>query len=189
MKSNWKIDREHSELRFETDYLVISKISGFITSFDASFQTDETGFKNITQVRLVADVNSLNTHNPMRDAHLKNDQYFDASRYSDILFTSTEIIQGSDGLPGEFLSAEKKEFAIKGILTIKGITKPVIMHGSFGGAILEAGRKIRAGFTISTTINRIDFGVGDVIHTKGGQLLLGEDVVITANCQFIREAA
>jgi len=85
-------------------------------------------------------------------------------------------------------SAEAKEFAIKGILTIKGITKPVILHGLFGGAITEPGRKVRVGFTISTTINRIDFGVEDIIHTKAGQLLVGENVVITANCQFIGEA-
>jgi len=188
MKTNWKIDHEHSELRFETDYLVISKISGYLTSFDVNFQTDDNGFKSIGQIKLTADINSLNTHSPMRDAHLKNEHYFDAARYGDILFSSTEITEGGDELPSELLSAEAKEFVIKGILTIKGITKPVILSGRFGGAITEPGRKVRVGFTMSTTINRIDFGVGDIVHTKAGQLLVGENVAITANCQFVGEA-
>jgi len=89
MKNNWKIDQAHSELRFEIDYLMISKISGYLTSFEATFQTDENGFKNMDMVRFSAEVNSLNTNSSLRDEHIKSKEFFDMALYGDIKFSGT----------------------------------------------------------------------------------------------------
>jgi polyisoprenoid-binding protein YceI len=186
MKNLWMIDHDHSELRFEIDYLAISKISGFITNFDGSFETDESGFRNITKVRLSAQVNSLHTNSLIRDEHLKSEQYFDVANYSQILFEGAKFEQGAAESPVTFLSAARKDFKITGVLTIKGISKTIVLEGFYGGSATDVKGRKKAGFAVKTKIKRSDFKVGPNSPAGTGKLLLGDEVIITANCQFIQ---
>jgi polyisoprenoid-binding protein YceI len=186
MKNLWMIDHDHSELRFEIDYLMISKVSGSIANFDGSFETDESGFKNITQVRLSAEVDSLNTNSLLRDEHLKSDQYFDIANYSQILFEGVKFEQGAAEPPVTFLSAVRKDFKITGVLTMKGVSKTIVVEGLYGGSAVDSKGRKKAGFAIKTKIKRSDFKVGSNSPTSAEKLLLGDEVIITANCQFIK---
>lgn len=186
MKNLWMIDHNHSELRFEIDYLAISKISGFITNFHGSFETDDSGFKNITQVRLSAEVGSLNTNSLLRDEHLKSEEYFDVANYGQILFEGAKFEQGAAEPPATFLSATRKDFKITGVLTIKGISKTVVLEGFYGGSATDAKGRKKAGFAIKTKIKRSDFNVGPGTATGAGKMLLGDEVALTANCQFTK---
>jgi polyisoprenoid-binding protein YceI len=187
MKNIWKIDQVHSELRFEIDYLMIAKLSGYLTAFDAGFQTGEDGFKHMEQIRFSAQAGSINTNNGLRDQHLLSKDFFDAARYPDITFVGTDFAQGAAEYPANFLAVYRKDFKIAGNLMIKGITRPVTLDGIYGGSALDMEGRKKAGFTVKAKINRKDFGLNADTLTKAGKLALGEEITITSNCQFILE--
>lgn len=187
MKTNWKIDSLHSELRFEVGYLMISKISGYLTSYEASFQTDENGFKNIQQVSFTADSDSLNTNSPERDGHLKSKDFFDAGQYNHITFSGTDFIQGADETPINLISSYRNDFKLSGNLTIKDVTKPVVLDGLYGGTTIDLQGKKRVGFSFKLKLNRKDFDLSWGSLTESGKLILGEEVTVIGNCQFVKE--
>lgn len=186
MKNIWKIDLDHSELRFEIAYLMISKVAGYIGRFEASFETDENGFKQMTDIRLSAELDSLNTNSTLRDDMLKSEQYFNAANYSHISFTGAKFEQGAAELPLTILSSARKDFRITGSLTIKGIAKPILLEGLYGGSVTDTEGRKRVGFAVKAKINRSDFEVGPNPLTVGSEILLGEEVFITASCQFVQ---
>lgn len=187
MKYIWKIDHVHSELRFEIDYLMISKISGYITSFEACFQTDEQGFKNMDQIRFSAETNALTTNSELRDQHLRSKEFFDVMQYGSITFSGTALHQGVAELPVNVLSMYRKDFKLAGNLTIKGITKPVMLDGFYGGSATDMEGRKKAGFMVKTKINRNDFGLSVDPITEAGKLIIGKEITITGNCQFTLE--
>ena len=91
----WKIDPAHSEVSFKVKHLVVSTVTGHFSRFEATIASSEDDFNN-ARVSFEADVNSLNTKNEQRDAHLKSPDFFDSKKYPKISFVSTSVQRHSD---------------------------------------------------------------------------------------------
>lgn len=176
MATTWKLDPTHSEVAFKVKHLVITTVTGYFRSFDGTVETeDETDFTT-GKVHFTIDTSSIDTNQAQRDEHLKSADFFDATNYPQITFTSTSITtKGED------------EFVLNGDLTVRGITKPVQFNVEFGGTVTDPYGNFKAGFEVSGKISRKDFGLTWSAVTEAGAVVVSDDVKITASVQFVKQ--
>jgi polyisoprenoid-binding protein YceI len=120
---------------------------------------------------------SVFTDNDRRDADLRSSNFFAADSFPTITFTSTRIERNGDGAK------------IYGDLTIRGVTKPVVLDGHFLGLQNSANGAQRFGFDATTTVNRLDYGVKWNRAVEGGGMMLGDDVKIEIAIEAVRQPA
>ena len=174
-KQTWVLDPTHSELQFKIKHLMISTVSGQFNEFKTAVETDGDDFTK-AKIHFEAAVNSIFTNNEQRDAHLKNGDFFDAEKYPLIVFESEKMEK-----------IREDEYKLHGILTMRGISKKVVLNAEFGGIAKDPWGNTRTGFTVSGKINRFDFGMSFGAVSETGGLLLGEEVKINASAQFVKE--
>jgi polyisoprenoid-binding protein YceI len=186
-KANWVLDPIHSDLSFNVRHLMISSVTGTIKSFDLNLNTVGTDFGDVTDLQLKIAMSSLTTNNEPRDEHLTSDAFFDVEHYPHIDFQGIFFEkQGQD--PSSMFSAYRRDYKLRGKLTIKGISKVIILNGEFGGTtVTEAGVK-HAGFTVRGTISRAEFGLSLAGLDGVGKLVLGDEVNIEGNIRLTKEA-
>jgi polyisoprenoid-binding protein YceI len=155
---------------------MISTVSGQFNEFKATVTTDDDDFTNAS-VHFEAAVDSISTNNEQRDAHLKNGDFFDAEKYPVITFDSERMEKIAED-----------EYKLYGTLTMRGVSKKIILNTEFGGLTEDPWGNTRTGFSVSGKINRQDFGMSFGAVSETGGLLLGDDVKINANVQFVKEA-
>ena len=173
--TTWTIDPTHSEIQFKVRHLMVSYVTGQFTKFNATVETKGDDFTT-AKVNFTADVNSISTNNEQRDAHLKNSDFFDAENHPELTFKSERIEKISDD-----------EYKMEGILTIRGISKKIVLIAEYGGIMTDPWGNTRTGFTITGKINRKDFGVSFGMVSETGGVLLGDDVKINANAEFVKQ--
>ncbi|MBA4026426.1 MAG: hypothetical protein C0482_29135 [Gordonia sp.] len=169
LAGQWAIDTVHSHVGFTIKHLMVSKVRGRFAVFAGTIVTGEDPLTSSVTVTIDAD--SIDTANEGRDEHVKSADFFDAGNHSTITFTSTGIRNDSG------------EFFIDGDLTIRGITKPVVLRAeapAFGPNPMGG---TKAGFTASTEINRTDFDVSYNGPIPGGGVALSEKVTITLDIE------
>lgn len=175
--TKWALDTTHSEVGFKVKHMMVSNVSGQFKQFDASVETEGDNIST-AKVRFTADVASISTNNEQRDGHLKNGDFFDAENHPQITFEANGLEK-----------AGIDEYLAHGTLTMRGVTKPVTLKVEHGGIVQDPWGNTRTGFTISTKINRKDFGVSFSMVSETGGILLGEDVTINASAEFVKVAA
>lgn len=163
---NYQIDNSNSKVGFKIKHLAITNVYGTFDKFNANIMYDEKN-KQLTLLKSNIDVNSINTKDEKRDAHLKENDYFDLKKYPNISF---ELLQINDD-------------TMLANLTIKGITKKVEFDYENSGIAQDPWGNTRLGFSIEAKINRVDFGLKANKLLDSGSLLLGEQVKITADIQ------
>ena len=169
LTGTWKLDPTHSEVSFTVKHLAISKVRGTFESFDVTIVTAEDLADSTIEATI--DVASVNTKQKDRDAHLRTSDFFLAEEHPTITFVSTSIAGTPD------------DFAVTGDLTMRGVTKQVVLKGEFGGITTDGYGQTKAGATATTTINRQDFGVSWNAALEAGGFTLGDDVTITLDLQ------
>ena len=175
-KQTWALDPTHSELQFKIKHLMISTVSGQFNQFNATVETEGDDFTN-SKIHFETSVDSISTNNEQRDAHLKNGDFFDAEKYPSIIFESEKIEKTGDD-----------EYKVYGTLTMRGVSKKIVLNAEFGGTTKDPWGNTRTGFSVAGKINRNDFGISFGAVTETGGLLLGDEVKINANVQFVKEA-
>jgi polyisoprenoid-binding protein YceI len=173
--TKWSLDPAHSELTFKIKHLMISNVSGAFKNFSAKVETEETDFSK-ANINLTAEMNSISTNNEQRDAHLRGSDFFEVEKFPQLKFTSTGIEQTDD-----------ESFNLYGNLTLKGVTKPVKLNMEFNGIVKDPHGQEKAGFFVSGKINRNDWGINLNVALETGGLMLGEDIRIQSEVQFIRQ--
>lgn len=176
MATNWKIDPTHSEIQFKVKHLMITTVTGNFNEFDASVTTESDDFSEGTQSEFTANINSISTNNEQRDEHLKSADFFDAAQYPTLTFRSTKTEGSGD------------DIKIYGDLTIKGITKPVVLNAEFGGIVVDPYGQTKAGFTISGKISRKEFGLTWSAVTEAGSIVVSDDIKLQAEVQLVKQA-
>ena len=171
--SNWNIDPTHSEIQFKVKHLVISTVTGNFNSFEGSLEKTEDGFEN-AKVSFKADINSIDTNNADRDAHLKSDDFFNAEEYPEMTFESTS-----------FTSTGENTYEMKGNLTIRDITKEVALTVTHGGTVTDPYGQTKAGFEITGKINRKEFGLKWSAVTEAGSVVVADEVSLNLNVQVV----
>lgn len=174
MATTWKIDPLHSEVQFKVKHLMITTISGHFHTYDLEVLTDGDDFTTASKIEFTADVDSISTKNEQRDAHLKSADFFNATEHVVIRFTGNKFEQDAD------------EYLLHGDLTIKGITKPILLHVDFGGIVVDPYGQTKAGFTITGKISRKEFGLTWDAVTEAGQIVVSDEIRINCEIQLIK---
>ncbi|MDF7813001.1 YceI family protein [Hymenobacter sp. YC55] len=172
--TKWVLDPMHSEVQFKIKHLVISTVTGSFKKFEGQAVTENDTFEN-AQVTFSLDVASIDTNQEQRDEHLRNNDFFDATTYPQITFTSTSLTKNGD------------EYKLAGNLTVKDVTKPVTLDVEFGGTATDFYGNEKAGFEVTGKINRKEFGLTFHAVTEAGSIVLGDDVKLFANVQFVKQ--
>lgn len=173
--TKWVLDPMHSEITFKIKHLVISNVTGFFKKFEGTCEAPNDSFEN-AEVDFSLDVDSIDTNQEQRDGHLKSAEFFDAEKYPKITFKSTSFTKTGDD-----------EYNLTGNLTVKDVTKPVTLKVEFGGSATDFTGKFRSGFEVTGKINRKEFALTWDGITEAGSIVLGEDVKISINAQFIKQ--
>ena len=167
----WDMDKAHSQVWFQIGHMGINTISGTFSTIEAKFTATKDDFSDAV-IELTADVNSINTGNEQRNNHLKTPDFFDAAKYGTLTFKSTS-----------FKKIDAKTYQLTGDLTMHGVTKPVTLTATFNGTVVNPmSKKTVAGFKVTGTIKRTDFGIA----TGFPPTMLGDDVMLDANTEFVK---
>lgn len=159
----WQADKAHSSVSFTVSHLVVAEVEGSFRSFEGKIVAESDDFEG-AKADLVIETGSIFTNNDNRDGHLKSPDFFDAEKFPQITFKSTE-----------FKKISEKKYAVKGILNMHGVEKEVELEGKFMGT-LETKRGKKAGFKFTGSLDRYDFGLkyGNVLETGG--LAIGREI-------------
>ena len=171
----WKLDPAHSSADFKVKHMMISNVKGSFSGLTGSL-TENLADPTRSSIETSIDVATLNSGDPQRDGHLKSADFLEAEKYPNMTFKSTRVEPTGDG-----------EYRVTGDLTLHGVTKPVTF--AVEGPTppnKDPWGNTRIGLSASTKINRKDFGLNWNAALETGGILVGEEVHITLDVQFIK---
>jgi polyisoprenoid-binding protein YceI len=163
---NWNIDVVHSTVGFTVRHLMVSKVHGYFTKWNGKLAFDDQN-PSASHAEAQIEIASVDTREPQRDGHLRTGDFFEAEKYPHMTFKSTAV---------ERVSAEK--FKVTGDLTLRGVTKPVVLDVEYNGRSKHPQMGERVGFSANTSINRKDFGVSYNQVLEAGGFAISEKVEI-----------
>ncbi len=164
-QGTWELDPAHTGVGFVARYMGLSKVRGRFTDFSGRIHVGPTPEESSVEVTI--DPASVDTSMPMRDTHLRTGDFFDVEQFPAITFKSTDVeLMGDTSLK------------VTGDLTIRDVTRPVVLDVEYEGLGLHPTGSTRAAFTASTEIDRYDFGVSWNAALETGGFLVGRKVRI-----------
>jgi len=163
------VDPVHSRVGFTVKHLVISKVSGNFKEFEGTIVFDEKDPSKCS-VKGTIKTASVDTGNENRDNDLRGEGFFDVAKYPTITFESTKVEKKGD------------QYLVTGKLTMKNVTKEVVLPVTVAGPI-NAGGKKKIGVEGSITINRQDYGLKWSKTIEGVGLVVSDEVVLTINAE------
>ena len=171
LEGKYNFDTSHAKVGFEVAHLVISNVEGRFNKFEGSM----TAGKKLSDLKIetTIDINSVNTEDPDRDKHLKSADFFDVEKFPKMTFVSTAI------------SGTENKLKITGNLTIKGVTKSVVLDGKISKEIKDPWGNQRVAITGKTKINRQDFGLKFNKIAEAGPVV-GDEVTISISVEAIK---
>ena len=173
--TTWNIDPVHSTAEFKVKHMMISNVKGQFTGVKGALTLDEANLTN-AHVEATIDAASINTHEAQRDTHLKSADFFDVEKFPTLSFKSTRVTRTRGG-----------ELAVEGDLTIHGVARTVVfaVEGPTAPGKDPWGNT-RLGLAAITKINRKDFGLTWNAALETGGILVGDEVTITLDVQFVK---
>jgi polyisoprenoid-binding protein YceI len=173
--STWNIDPAHSVAEFKVKHMMISNVKGQFTGVSGKLTLDDADVTK-SSVEATIDAASISTGEKDRDTHLKSADFFDAEKFPTLNFKSTKTTRAGDD-----------ELLAEGELTIHGVTRKAVfaVEGPTAPGKDPWGNT-RIGIAATTKINRKDFGLTWNAALETGGILVGEEVTITLEVQFIK---
>jgi polyisoprenoid-binding protein YceI len=175
-KTKWTLDPSHSELAFKVRHMMITNVKGEFRKFDAAIIAQDTDFSN-SIIDVTVDAASIATGDEQRDGHLKSADFFEVEKYPTLSFKGTS-----------FRKIDDDEYKLNGILEIKGVKKEVVLDVEFGGVNKDPWGNEKVGFSVEGKINRKDFGLTWNAALETGGVLVSDEVKISAEVQFVKQA-
>ena len=169
----WAIDPTHSSISFSVRHLMVSKVRGSFEAFSGAIVVAEDGTPSVSAEIAV---DSVNTGNEQRDAHVKAADFFDVENHPTATFVSTSVRPDGD------------DYVLGGNFTLKGVTKPIDLKLEFNGVNPGMGHGEVAGFTATVVLNRKDFGVDVDMPLETGGTVIGDKVTITLEIEALKQA-
>ena len=176
--TSWTLDPAHSDVLFSIRHLGISTVRGNLPGLTGTAQFDPSDPKSL-KLHVDIDAASIDTNNDQRDAHIKTPDFLDVQNYPTITFQSTRVEPSGPGTG-----------KLYGELTIKGVTKEVelTVEGPSPETTDPSGN-VKIAASATTVINRKDFGISFNHVMETGTLLLGEELKVTIDVQFIKQTS
>jgi polyisoprenoid-binding protein YceI len=173
--TTWNIDPIHSSAQFKVKHMMISNVKGEFTGLTGALTLDSADITN-SRIEASIDAATISTRDAQRDAHLKSADFFDVEKFPALTFKSSRITKTSDG-----------ELAVAGVLSIHGVTRNVVFEVEHPSApVKDPYGNTRIGLSATTRISRKDFGLTWNGALETGGVLVGDEVTITLDIQFIR---
>lgn len=172
---SWQIDTAHSHVQFTVRHMMISKVRGSFEAFSGTVEFDESN-PTASTIDVEIEVGSINTREAQRDGHLKSADFFDAESYPTMTFKSNRVEKVDDS-----------HGRIIGDLTIKGVTKEVVLDVEYFGLAKSPWGTTSAGASASTKINRKDWGLSWNQALETGGVLVGEEVKIDIEIEIVKQ--
>ena len=171
---DYVLDVAHSRLGFVARHAMVTKVRGAFNDFEGTAHLDgDDPTKSSASVSI--EVASVDTRQPQRDDHLRNNDFFDAATYPKITFVSTSVEKRSE-----------ENFRMTGDLTIKNVTRPVSVDFEYSGSATDPYGNQRVGFEGSTVINRKDFGVNFNAVLETGGVMVSEKITLEFEISAIK---
>jgi polyisoprenoid-binding protein YceI len=174
-RTTWKIDAAHSQVEFAVRHMMIATVRGRFADVKGTVVTDDSDPAK-AEVDVVIDVNSIDTREAQRDAHLKSADFFDVEKFPVLTFKSTRVT----GVHGD-------QFKLVGDLTIHGVTREVTLDVTTEGRATDPWGGERAGYSAVTRVNRKDFGLTWNQALETGGLIVGDEIKISLDLELVKE--
>jgi polyisoprenoid-binding protein YceI len=173
--TTWNIDPAHTAAEFKVKHMMIANVKGHFAKVSGVLIRDESDPAN-DRVEATIDAASLHTRDEQRDAHLKSADFFHVEKFPTLHFKSTAVKVTGEG-----------ELSVEGDLTIHGVTRKVrfAVEGPTPPAKDPWGNT-RIGLSATTKISRKDFGLTYNAALETGGVLVGDEVTITLDAQFVK---
>src|SRR5450755_2226996 len=169
--SDWVFDSAHTSAQFAVKHMMVSTVRGAFSKVTGSVHLDDTDVTK-SSIEAVIPVDTVDTREPKRDGHLKSPDFFDAAKFPTLTFKSVKVSPGVGG-----------KLSIEGILTIHGVSKPVVLDAEITPEMKGMGGKVSRGVSATTKINRKDFGLTWNKALESGGVLVGDDVTIQVDAE------
>jgi polyisoprenoid-binding protein YceI len=166
LAESWTVDAAHSTVGFSVRHMMVSNVKGAFGKFTASVDGSPAD-PTTAKISATIEIASVDTRDTKRDDHLRSADFFDAAKFPQMTFTSTKV---------EKVSATTAK--VTGDLTLRGVTKPVVLDVEYTQPVKTPWGKSVVGATATGKISRKDFGVAWSKTLDGGGLVVGDDVTI-----------
>jgi polyisoprenoid-binding protein YceI len=175
--AKWEFDTAHANIGFTVRHMMVAKVHGRFAKWEGSFTFDDAN-PAAAKAEVTIDVASIDTNEAQRDAHLRSPDFFDAEHFPAMTFRSTKIerVNGAD-------------FKVLGDLTIRGVTRAVVLDAEYAGKVTDLQGNARAGFSAKTFIDRKDFGLTWNMLLEAGGFAVADKVDITIEFEAVRQKA
>lgn len=163
----WKLDPVHSSVGFAVKHMVVATFRGGFRTFDVTL--DEEGLSGTVEVA------SVDVEEPNLNGHLQSPDFFDAERHPQLAFRSSSVRLDGDSIE------------VDGELTVKGITRPVVLTGTISGPVEGLNGARRVGLELQTVVDRAAFGLDWNAPLPSGGFAVGNDVTLRAELELVEE--
>ena len=172
----WTVDPSHSRVAFVARHMMVAKVRGSFSGYSVDLTIGEDPTQSSLSVSI--DAATLDTNDEARDGHVKSADFLDVETYPTITFVSTSVepAKGDD------------HWAVKGDLTVHGVTKPVALEVELSGVAADPWGNDRAIYEAELEIDREDFGLTWNQPLAGGGVLVGKKVKIELEIESVRQA-
>ena len=174
-QGTWELDPAHTGVSFVARYMMLSKVRGHFTRFGGQIHVGPTPEESWVEVTI--DPTSIDTGMEMRDNHLRSPDFFEVELYPQMTFRSTRVERTGD-----------TALKVVGDLTIRGVTRPVVLDVGYHGLGIGLRGDTRAAFSASTEIDREEFGIRWNQTLESGGVLVGRKVRIDPDVQAVAAA-
>ncbi len=168
---SWNIDPTHTEVGFSVRHLMVSKVRGKFHGVEGRIVTAENPFDSSVEVSV--DLATVDTGNEQRDDHIRSADFVESEAYRTMTYRSTGV------------RADGDDYILDGELTLKGVTRPVLLKVELNGFGNDPWGGTRVGFSASGEINRRDFGVNFNAPLEGGGVVVGDRVQINIEVEAV----
>lgn len=177
LAGTWTLDAAHSRIGFAARHAMVTKVRGAFTDVSGTLLLHPEGLEQ-SHVEVLVDVASIDTRNEDRDAHLRAKDFFDVAEFPQMAFRSTSIVERGDW-----------NFMVVGDLTLRGVTREIIVPLEMVGVDVDPFGLTRAGFEGSRRIDRRQWGLEWNTPLDSGGVLISERVTLEFELSLIRAGA
>jgi len=172
---SWQIDQAHSHIQFAVRHMMISTVRGEFEKFNGTIDFDPENPEQ-SQVSVRIDAASINTRQPDRDNHLRSADFLNVEEYPVLLFESKRIERLGDN-----------RGRVVGDLTIRGVTREVVLDVEYAGMARSPWGTTSAGFSATTTLDRKEWGLTWNQALETGGVLVGDKIKVDIELELVKQ--
>ena len=175
---SWTLDPHHTSVSFSAKHLGVSTVRGHFNKVDADLDLDDPNDPTTGRGTITIDAASIDTGNPQRDGHLRNEDFLDVDKYPTITFTLKSIKPAGEGT-----------YEVAGDLTIKDVSREITLDYEHGGSVTFPEANTRVGGSLTGVIDRTNWGLKWNVPLGGGGLLVSEKVKLQIDAELVLDKA